>query len=100
MKTDYYFLDSPVPYSLHRSREKCARLMLLDIDKFGKRAEKGGDLFEMENDFLRFAASHSVEDIEKRFEILNCPKIYADGAEDISKNVKIISGEWKKICQS
>ena len=40
------------------------------------------------------------EDIEKRFEVLTCPKIYADVTEDISENVKIISEEWERICQN
>lgn len=142
---EYYFLPSDIPYSLHRSREECAALMLSDIDKFGdfvitavspdfgseinslckmavylyapkelrlerikkrsleqfgERAQRGGNLFESENNFLSFAASRSVDDIEKRFDILTCPKIYADGAEVISKNVKIISEEWEKVCQS
>lgn len=142
---EYYFLPSDIPYSLHRSREECAELMLRDIyksgdfiitavnpdfggginslcrmavylyapkevrlerikkrsfEKFGERAARGGDLFEIEDNFLRFAANRPVEDIEKRFDILTCPKIYADGEEDISENVKIISEEWEKICQS
>ncbi len=142
---DYYFLPSDIPYSLHRSREECAELMLCDIykfgdfiitavspgfggeinslckmavylyapkevrlerikkrslEKFGERAAQGGDLFETENNFLRFSANRSVEDIEKRFEVLTCPKIYAEGERDISENVKIISEEWKRICQS
>jgi len=81
---DYTVLvEVPRELRLQRIRERSFR-------KFGRRMLPGGDLYEAEEDFFRFAASRPEEYVENWIRTLSCPVIRVDGRRPVEENLSLI----------
>ena len=77
------YLSAPLALRLERIGQR-------SYDKFGKRVQPSGDMYEQEQQFFDFAATRSMEKTERWLRMLSCPVIKADGTKEISENVKWI----------
>ena len=76
-------LDVPLDIRLQRVKE-------LSFQKFGSRMLSGGDLFEQEEKFFRFAESRNENTVEEWVKSLKCPVIRIDGTKPIDENTNFI----------
>jgi len=66
-------------------------------DRYGDRVREGGDMYEQNQNFIKFAASRSLTKIEQWANTLSCPVIGIDGTVDWHKNaVNIIKKFYVK----
>ena len=61
------------------------RIQRRSYDRFGIRVEQGGDLYEQEQAFLRFAKGRTDVHIEKWLETLTCPVLRLDATRPIDE---------------
>lgn len=80
-------LDVPKDIRLKRVKER-------SFQKFGNRMLAGGDLYEREENFFRFAEARAENTAEEWVKLLKCPVIRMDGTKSIEENTNLI---MKKI---
>ena len=66
-------------------------------DKFGERVCEGGDMYERELEFRKFAASRSIAPIEQWVETITYPIVRVDGTEDYRKTAVKIAQLYEKL---
>ncbi len=66
------------------------------FQKFGKRMQSGGDLYEIEERFFELVESRPEDFVENWLEQLNCPILRVDGTKPIDQNVDYIIGQIKE----
>ena len=66
------------------------------FQKFGKRMQSCGDLYEIEERFFEFVESRPESLVEDWLENLKCPILRVDGKKPIEQNVDYIIGQIKK----
>lgn len=72
------YISAPKEIRMERIKQR-------DVERFGNRVRKGGDMYKQQQDFYDFAASRPLERIEKWAETLVCPVVRIDGTEDCRK---------------
>lgn len=65
-------------------------------DKFGKRVDIGGDLYESEKSFWDFVADRPENYAEDWIKTLTCPVIRIDGTKPVEENVNYIIEQMQK----
>lgn len=58
------------------------RINKREIERFGDRVLKGGDMYERQQKFYDFVANRSLSRIEQWAETLSCPVMHMDGTND------------------
>ena len=76
-------LAVPRAERLRRVRERSSR-------RFGRRMLPGGDLYEREEEFLRFVEARPEDAVEEWLRSVRCPVIRADGTRPLAENVERI----------
>ncbi len=87
------YLSAPLVLRLERVKQR-------SYERFGNRVLAGGDMYEQEQKFFDYVATHSTEKAEKAkvwLSTLSCPVIEADGTKDIDGNVKWLTDEIDRI---
>ena len=85
-----FYIQAPLDIRLERVKKR-------SFKKFGKRIQKGGDLFEQEENFFDFVATRTMEKTDKWVRCCNCPIIYINGLLPVSENVKKMVLEYQDI---
>lgn len=80
-----------VPKSIRMQRVKTR-----SFQKFGKRMQSGGDLYEKEKRFFAFVESRPESIVEDWLEHVKCPILRVDGTSPIEQNVDYILGQIKE----
>ena len=62
--------------------------------RWGDRVLKGGDMYESQQNFRRFAANRDVTELEHRIDRYPCPHIEIDSSEDWWVNVEKITTQF------
>ncbi len=92
--TSYYklavFLSTPKEIRMERIKQR-------EIDKFGNRVLMGGDMYERQQKFHKFAATRSLTHIDEWAKTLTCPVIRLDGTLNLSDIVKHVVKEYKAL---
>jgi len=65
------------------------------FQKFGSRMLPGGDLYEKEESFFRFAAARQEDYVEQWLKTVRCPIIRVDGTKPIAESVASILEQIK-----
>ncbi len=89
---DYFWLPTNPKYTTKRDKKERER------EKFGKRIEFGGDMFEIHQAFIAWARSYDNGDINMRSKakhdawqkLLSCKLIRLNGANDLQSNFIIV----------
>ncbi len=76
-------IEVPREIRLRRVRDR-------SFQKFGGRMLPGGDLYEQEENFIRFAASRAEDTVEEWAKALTCPLIRIDGTKSTTENMEYI----------
>ncbi len=84
------YLEAPLELRIERVKKR-------NTEKFGKRAEKGGALYEQMSGFINFVSERPLSLIEEYGKTLKCPVISLDGTSDIYQNAVIIAEEWRAL---
>ncbi len=83
-------LDVPREIRLQRIRAR-------SIQKFGDRAQPGGDLYEREKSFWDMAASRTECTLDDWIQRLHCPVLRIDGTMPIDQNVAYLVTRLQKM---
>lgn len=83
------YIEAPLDLRIKRVKQR-------NIEKFGERARKGGDMYEQQLEFVDFVAKRPLARIEQWAETLTCPVIHIDGTEDWRVNAKNIADLFMK----
>lgn len=67
------------------------RIKRREIERFGDRVLKGGDMYEQRQKFHDFVTSRPLERIERWAETLTCPILRIDGTKDYRKTAADIA---------
>ena len=65
--------------------------------KFGERMRPGGDLYESEEAFFRFAEARDEDYVLRWVQTLSCPVIRVDGTKPIEENITTIIQKLRSI---
>ena len=65
--------------------------------KFGERMKPGGDLYESEEAFFRFAEARDEDYVLRWVQTLSCPVIRVDGTKPIEENIATIIQKLRSI---
>ena len=65
--------------------------------RWGDRVQIGGDMYESQQRFKRFAANRDVTELEQRVERYPCPFIEIDSTVDWRKNTAIIAERFQRM---
>ena len=82
------YISAPLELRIERVKQR-------NIERFGERVLKGGDMYEQQSDFVDFVANRSLSKIEKWAETLSCPIIRIDGTADWRFNAANIAEIWR-----
>jgi len=82
-------IEAPCELRIERVKQR-------DIEKFGERITKGGDMYDGHQKFIEFVASRPLSRIEQWEETLVCPVIRIDGTKDWLMNAAKIAKQWKE----
>lgn len=77
------YMKVPLETRLNRVKQR-------SLNKYGNRILEGGDMYEQEQNFFKFAASRTMDKTEKWLKTLTCPVICIDGTEPVEVNAKKI----------
>lgn len=80
------YLYAPVDVRRQRIQER-------DLEKFGSRVLKGGDMYEAQKGFYEFVRTRTTEKIESWLDTLFCKVIRLDGTKSIKENIITIYEE-------
>ncbi len=77
------------------------RIKIREREHFGRRIDKGGDMYLNHLDFIEYAKSYDNGDVsirskachDKWEKLLQCKQIILNGADDLNKNIEIIKRE-------
>jgi len=80
---------------------RAERLHCREKEKFGGRIEPGGDMYQQHLEFLEWARAYDTGGMDMRSkahheqwqQILNCPLILLDGADDLDSNFEKVKAE-------
>ena len=78
------YIETPLELRIERIKQR-------EIDKFGDRILKGGDMFERQKEFLNFVVTRPLSKIGQWADSLSCPVIRVDGAEDYKETATEIA---------
>jgi len=73
------------------------RVRQRDIDKYGERVLKSGDMYEQEQKYYDFLANRDLSIIDEWAKTLMCPVIQVDGTVDWRKNAADIAEQFMSI---
>ena len=93
MDVDPYQFPSPDTYASSRTREAVQQLLLTDMERirqrelqhFGDRVLKVGDLFESQQRFRAFAAGQAEEPVLAPLRNISCPALKLDATLSVEK---------------
>lgn len=77
------YIKVPLETRLNRVKQR-------SFNKYGSRILEGGDMYEQEQKFFKFAASRTMDKTENWLQTLTCPVICIDGTEPVEVNAKKI----------
>ena len=86
--------------AVHVTAPRDVRMMRIRqraFDQHGERILEGGDMFEQEENFFRFAASRPLARIEQWAAQLSCPVLRVDGMQPISENAQWIAAQYASL---
>lgn len=74
------------------------RLHQREYQRFGRRIEAGGDMFDNHKEFIEWAKAYDTGSIDMRSkakhdgwqQLLSCQQVMIDGAKDLSENFEVI----------
>ena len=69
---------------------RMARMQKRSLERFGSRVLEGGDMYESEQAFVRFAAGRSLEKAERWASRMRCSVFHVDGTQPIETNTQLI----------
>lgn len=78
-----FFLSAPIELRMERIKNRA-------IDKHGKRALPGGDMYEDRAKFIEFARTRDLSVIDKWANTLTCPIIHLDATKPVNINLNEI----------
>ncbi len=84
------FLSAPDELRMERIKQR-------EIERFGNRVLKGGDMYEQQEKFHDFVASRPLSRIEKWAESLTCPVVRVNGADDFRINATYIAERYYDV---
>lgn len=87
------FITAPYEIRIERVKQR-------SIIKFNERVKEGGDMYQLEKNFLEFVKSRTITSIEKWSETINCPIVHVDGLRDIAENVSLIQEYYLEISRN
>lgn len=87
------YIKVPLDIRLERVRKR-------SVDKFGIRVLEGGDMYEQEHKFFDFVASRTMDKTDTWLQSIECPIIYIDGTETITKNAEMLKEKIKNLFNS
>lgn len=70
------------------------RVKQRDLEKYGERVSKGGDMYEQQLEFYDFVSNRNLSRIDEWAETLTCPVIRIDGTEDWCVNAVNIAEQF------
>ncbi len=86
------------------SQIRVKRVHERELECFGKRVSEGGDMYEEHRKYLSDVAGYdygiggcTLQQHEKWLEVVECPVIRLDGAEELEKNLNIIVETYKGL---
>ena len=72
------YIEAPLELRIERVRQR-------NIERFGQRVRKGGNMYEQQKDFEEFVAARPLSRIEQYAQTLSCPVVRIDGTIDYRK---------------
>jgi len=81
------YIEAPLELRIERVKQR-------NIEKFGERVLKGGDMYEQQMGFVDFVAKRSLSRIEQWAETLACPILRIDGTIDWRFNAANIADKF------
>ena len=84
------YISVPLEIRMERIKQR-------ELDKFGDRVLKGGDMYEQQLKFYDFVISRPLSRIEQWVETLSCPVIHINGTEDFRTNAAKIAEYYFNI---
>ena len=84
------WMSAPLALRLERIKKR-------SCERFGERARPGGDLYEQEQKFFDYAASRSLEPMERWAATLSCPVLRVDGAKPVTENAEWIVSKYQTL---
>lgn len=82
-------IDTPKDVRMQRVRDR-------SFQKFGKRMQRGGDLYEIEESFFEYVEARPENSVEDWLKHLKCPILRIDGTKAVAQNVEHIAGQIKE----
>lgn len=77
------YIHAPLAVRMERMQKR-------SLERFGSRVLEGGDMYESEQAFMRFAAGRSLEKAERWTKDRCCPVFCVDGTLPIETNAQLI----------
>ena len=81
------YITAPVEIRIVRIEQR-------EYVRHGERIHESGDMFEQHRSFVDFAASRSLEAIDRWAEELSCPILRVDGTKGIAENAEWVAAQW------
>ena len=78
------FLTAPTDIRMKRIESR-------EYARWGDRVHKGGDMYELQKRFRKFAATRDVSLLEQSALRYSCPVLHIDGTQDIHDTIKLIT---------
>ncbi len=82
------FIEVPKEVRIQRVRNR-------SYERFGKRMESGGDLYEKEERFFAFVSNREEHMVTDWLQCLDCPVIRIDGTKPIEENIAFVLREME-----
>lgn len=82
------YIEAPKELRIERVKQR-------NIERFGERVLRGGDMYEQQKGFEEFVTTRPLSKIEQWTETLTCPVIRIDGTVDWRENAKMIAEKWR-----
>jgi cytidylate kinase len=84
------FLTAPTDIRLKRIEKR-------EHERWGDRVRNGGDMYDQQQKFLKFAASRDIPQLEQKALLYSCPILHIDGKKTIDENASEIIEYIKEL---
>jgi adenylate kinase family enzyme len=79
------------------SDTRLERVERRSLGQYGERVLVGGDMYEQEQEFLKFVKIRNLSTIDEWVKTLVCPILHLDGTNPISKNIQLVIEKYNRI---
>ena len=83
------FMSAPIETRMERIGQR-------EYEKHGERIRKGGDMYEQHLNFINFARSRNLSNIDRWADKLSCPIIQVDGTKDYKQTATDMANHFYK----